>query len=52
MIDINIKGVLYGINAVLPHMLMRRKGHIISTSSAAGIKTTPVSEFILQQNLR
>jgi NADP-dependent 3-hydroxy acid dehydrogenase YdfG len=25
MIDINIKGVLYGINAVLPHMLQRGK---------------------------
>ncbi len=36
MIDINIKGVLYGINAVLPHMLERGEGHIISTSSVAG----------------
>lgn len=41
MIDINIKGVLYGINAVLPHMLKRGEGHIISTSSIAGLKTTP-----------
>ncbi|SDS71795.1 NADP-dependent 3-hydroxy acid dehydrogenase YdfG [Mucilaginibacter mallensis] len=41
MIDINIKGVLYGINAVLPHMLERGQGHILSTSSIAGIKTTP-----------
>jgi NADP-dependent 3-hydroxy acid dehydrogenase YdfG len=39
MIDINIKGVLYGINAVLPHMLERGQGHIISTSSVAGLKT-------------
>ena len=36
MIDINIKGVLYGINAVLPHMLERGSGHIVSTSSIAG----------------
>lgn len=41
MIDINIKGVLYGINAVLPHMLERKQGHILTTSSVAGIKTTP-----------
>jgi NADP-dependent 3-hydroxy acid dehydrogenase YdfG len=41
MIDINIKGVLYGINAVLPHMLERKQGHIISTSSVGGLKTTP-----------
>ena len=41
MIDVNIKGVLYGINAVLPHMLERGEGHIIVTSSVAGIKTSP-----------
>ncbi|TKT89454.1 SDR family oxidoreductase [Dyadobacter frigoris] len=41
MIDINIKGVLYGINAVLPHMLRRGQGHILATSSVGGIKTTP-----------
>ncbi|QEC76583.1 SDR family oxidoreductase [Mucilaginibacter ginsenosidivorax] len=40
MIDINIKGVLYGINAVLPHMLQRGQGHILATSSVAGIKTS------------
>lgn len=36
MIDVNIKGVLYGINAVLPHMLERGSGHIVATSSTAG----------------
>jgi NADP-dependent 3-hydroxy acid dehydrogenase YdfG len=41
MIDINIKGVLYGINAVLPHMLSRGQGHILTTSSVGGIRTTP-----------
>lgn len=41
MIDINIKGVLYGINAVLPHMLQRGEGHILSTSSVGGLKTSP-----------
>lgn len=41
MIDINIKGVLYGINAVLPHMLQRGQGHILATSSVGGIKTSP-----------
>ena len=41
MIDINIKGVLYGINAVLPHMLERGQGHILATSSIGGLKTTP-----------
>lgn len=41
MIDINIKGVLYGINAVLPQMLKVGKGHIVSTSSVGGLKTFP-----------
>ncbi|TWJ00927.1 NADP-dependent 3-hydroxy acid dehydrogenase YdfG [Mucilaginibacter frigoritolerans] len=41
MIDINIKGVLYGINAVLPYMLKRGEGHILATSSVGGLKTTP-----------
>ena len=43
MIDINIKGVLYGINAVLPHMLARGQGHILATSSVGGLKTLPTS---------
>lgn len=41
MIDVNIKGVLYGINAVLPWMLKAGSGHIISTSSTAGLKVFP-----------
>lgn len=36
MVDVNIKGVLYGIAAVLPHMLERGQGHIINVSSVAG----------------
>lgn len=36
MIDVNIKGVLYGIAAVLPHMVERKQGHIINLSSTAG----------------
>ena len=36
MIDVNIKGVLYGIAAALPHMKERKSGHIINVSSVAG----------------
>ncbi|GER66828.1 oxidoreductase [Weizmannia acidilactici] len=36
MIDVNIKGVLYGIAAVLPTMRERKSGHIINLSSVAG----------------
>ena len=38
MIDVNIKGVLYGIGAVLPHMKAQKGGHIINVSSVAGHK--------------
>jgi len=38
MIDINIKGVLYGIAAALPHMRRQKAGHIINVSSVAGHK--------------
>ena len=37
-IDINIKGVLYGIAAALPHMQRQKAGHIINVSSVAGHK--------------
>jgi NADP-dependent 3-hydroxy acid dehydrogenase YdfG len=41
MIDVNIKGVLYGIAAVLPHMTSRKSGHVINVSSVAGHLVRP-----------
>jgi NADP-dependent 3-hydroxy acid dehydrogenase YdfG len=41
MIDVNIKGVLYGIAAALPHMQQQQAGHIINVSSVAGHKVGP-----------
>ena len=40
MIDVNIKGVLYGIAAALPHMKEQKSGHIINVSSVAGHKVS------------
>ena len=41
MIDVNIKGVLYGIAAALPHMKAQKSGHFINVSSVAGHKVGP-----------
>lgn len=41
MIDVNLKGVLYGIAAALPHMKAQKSGHIINVSSVAGHKVSP-----------
>src|SRR6516165_5090210 len=41
MIDVNIKGVLYGIAAALPYMKEQKAGHIINVSSVAGHKVAP-----------
>jgi NADP-dependent 3-hydroxy acid dehydrogenase YdfG len=38
MIDVNIKGVLYGIAAALPHMKAQKSGHFINVASVAGHK--------------
>jgi NADP-dependent 3-hydroxy acid dehydrogenase YdfG len=41
MIDVNIKGVLYGIAAALPYRKEQKAGHIINVSSVAGHKVGP-----------
>jgi NADP-dependent 3-hydroxy acid dehydrogenase YdfG len=43
MIDVNIKGVLYGIAAALPHMQRQKSGHIINVASVAGHVIRPGS---------
>lgn len=40
-IDVNIKGVLYGIAAALPVFEKQGSGHFITISSVAGIRTLP-----------
>src|SRR6266403_6219862 len=38
-IDVNIKGLLHGVAAALPHMQKQKSGHIINMASVFGIKT-------------
>jgi NADP-dependent 3-hydroxy acid dehydrogenase YdfG len=41
IIDVNLKGVLYGIAAALPYMKQQKSGHVINVSSVAGHKVNP-----------
>ncbi|MBN6067176.1 SDR family oxidoreductase [Aggregatibacter actinomycetemcomitans] len=41
MVDVNIKGVLNGIAAVLPTFEAQKSGHILAVSSVAGLKVYP-----------
>ena len=42
-IDVNVKGVLYGIAAALPGFQKQGSGHFINVSSVAGIRTFPTA---------
>nr|WP_319513278.1 SDR family oxidoreductase [uncultured Cohaesibacter sp.] len=41
MVDVNINGVLNGVAAIMPTFLEQKSGHILATSSVAGLKAYP-----------
>ena len=43
MVDVNIKGVLYGIAAVLPEMVARGAGHVINIASIGALSVSPTA---------
>jgi NADP-dependent 3-hydroxy acid dehydrogenase YdfG len=42
MIDTNLKGLLNVTRAILPHMIARRRGHVVNIGSTAGHQTYPM----------
>jgi NADP-dependent 3-hydroxy acid dehydrogenase YdfG len=42
MIDVNLKGVLYGMAAAVPVFKSQQSGHIVNIISTAGLKITPM----------
>lgn len=43
MVDVNIKGVLHGIAAVLPEMTERGSGHVINIASIGALQVVPTA---------
>jgi NAD(P)-dependent dehydrogenase (short-subunit alcohol dehydrogenase family) len=41
ILKVNLWGVIHGINFFLPHMIKRRQGHIVNTSSVLGLCAAP-----------
>jgi NADP-dependent 3-hydroxy acid dehydrogenase YdfG len=41
MIDVNLRGVLFGIAAAMPVFQRQRRGHFVTTVSTAGLKIVP-----------
>jgi short-subunit dehydrogenase len=41
MVKVNVLGTIYAVHAALPFMLERRRGHIVVTSSGAGLRAFP-----------
>lgn len=42
-IDVNLRGVIHGIDAAYPLMVRRGRGHIVNTASAAGLLPIPAN---------
>ena len=42
MIDVNLKGTVHMINAVVPHMKARQRGNIVNIASAASVRAFPL----------
>jgi NADP-dependent 3-hydroxy acid dehydrogenase YdfG len=46
MVDVNLKGVLFGIAAALPVFRRQRSGHFVNLASTAAFRSPPLSRCI------
>jgi NADP-dependent 3-hydroxy acid dehydrogenase YdfG len=44
MIDVNLKGTIHAVRAVLPHLLERGEGDIVALASVAGLRAFPFEQ--------
>ena len=52
MIDVNLRGTLYGIAAALPVFARQASGHVINVISTAGIKMVPTMGVYAPRRMR
>lgn len=41
VIDVNLRGVVHGVNAFVPHFIAQGEGHVVNTASLAGLGGVP-----------
>ncbi len=41
VLDVNLRGVIHGLRSFVPHLVAQGHGHVVNTSSLAGLATVP-----------
>ena len=41
MLSVNLRGVVHGIRAFVPHLVAQGRGHVVNTASMAGVSVAP-----------
>lgn len=49
VLDVNLRGVVYGVQAVYPRMIRQGSGHIVNTASMAGLLPMPSGSYTVSK---